>query len=425
MSGENRKDRKGRILLRGERQREDGRYEYRFVNESGERQTIYSWKLVETDNVPNGKRCALALRTMEKRVQQDIDDGIRVNEADKVTANERFDKWIADSKSVLDGDTLVSYSSLYNKHFRESLGRRKLRNIRNSDIKRLYTEMVDEKGLSVSTVQALNSAVSQMFQAVVDDEILRKNPAIGATFRLSTMHRGEKKLKDALKPEEQARLLEFVKDSARFSRVYNLMVVLFGTGMRISEAVGLVTGECSFRSKSIHIRRELRYRAGLDGHYSYKLKEKTKTEAGKRDIPMFPEVSAALKDEISKNRKKVENPFEIDGVSGFIFLNNAGKPFTPSHVYDMMQAMVKAFNKEETKNAILEHRKPKLLPHMSPHTCRHSFATRLHENRVDPLTIKLVMGHERYETSANTYTHPGFEVLLGGFDAVSGCMSLK
>jgi len=35
------------------------------------------------------------------------------------------------------------------------------------------------------------------------------------------------------------------------------------------------------------------------------------------------------------------------------------------------------------------------------------------------------MGHERYETSANTYTHPGFEVLLGGFDAVSGCMSLK
>ena len=285
--------------------------------------------------------------------------------------------------------------------------------------------MVDVKGLSVSTAQSLNSAVSQMFQAAVDDEILRKNPAIGATFRLSTMHRGEKEGKDALSPKEQARLLEFVRKSPRFSRVYNLMVVLFGTGMRISEAVGLIASECSFRNKKIQIRRELRYRANLDGRYSYKLKEKTKPEAGKRDIPMFPEVSDALKSEISKNRKKGENPFEIDGVSGFIFLNNAGKPFTPSHVYDLIQAMVKAYNKEETAAAVLEHRKPELLPHMSPHTCRHSFATRLHENKVDPLTIKLVMGHERYETSVNTYTHPGFEVLADGFEAVSGCMSLE
>ena len=96
MSIEKRKDRKGRILQRGESQRSDGRYEYRFIDEGGERHTIYSWKLVDTDAVPPGKRCAESLRTMEKRVQKDLDDGIRVNGADKVTANERFAKWMVD-----------------------------------------------------------------------------------------------------------------------------------------------------------------------------------------------------------------------------------------------------------------------------------------------------------------------------------------
>ena len=42
MSIEKRKDRKGRILQRGERQRSDGRYEYRFIDEGGDRHTIYS-----------------------------------------------------------------------------------------------------------------------------------------------------------------------------------------------------------------------------------------------------------------------------------------------------------------------------------------------------------------------------------------------
>ena len=40
MSIEKRKDRKGHILQRGESQRSDGRYEYRFMDESGERQAI-------------------------------------------------------------------------------------------------------------------------------------------------------------------------------------------------------------------------------------------------------------------------------------------------------------------------------------------------------------------------------------------------
>lgn len=44
---EKRRDKKGRILRKGELQRSDGRYMYRYTNMSGERQVEYSWRLVD------------------------------------------------------------------------------------------------------------------------------------------------------------------------------------------------------------------------------------------------------------------------------------------------------------------------------------------------------------------------------------------
>ena len=56
------RDKKGRILRPGERQREDGRYEYRYKDAQGNTRSIYSWKLVETDKLPAGKKWEASLR---------------------------------------------------------------------------------------------------------------------------------------------------------------------------------------------------------------------------------------------------------------------------------------------------------------------------------------------------------------------------
>lgn len=50
-----RTDSKGRILLTGESQRQDGRYAYKYTNVHGESKFIYSWKLNPTDPIPKGK----------------------------------------------------------------------------------------------------------------------------------------------------------------------------------------------------------------------------------------------------------------------------------------------------------------------------------------------------------------------------------
>ena len=64
-----RRDSKNRILEKGEFQREDGRYEFKYKDRLGKRRTVYSWKLVPTDRVPMGKKCDLSLREMEQKRQ--------------------------------------------------------------------------------------------------------------------------------------------------------------------------------------------------------------------------------------------------------------------------------------------------------------------------------------------------------------------
>ena len=61
-----RRDNKNRLLQSGESQRKDGKYMYRYMDTFGERQTVYSWKLVATDTLPSGKKDDTPLRDKTK-----------------------------------------------------------------------------------------------------------------------------------------------------------------------------------------------------------------------------------------------------------------------------------------------------------------------------------------------------------------------
>ena len=122
---EKRKDSKGRVLRNGEVQRADGKYMFRYSDVNGERQTVYSWKLVETDKVPAGKRCAEALRTIEQRVLKDIEDGIDTGKAESTDVNMLFDEFMA-LRTELKESTRCNYICLYDTHVRNGFGKRRI-----------------------------------------------------------------------------------------------------------------------------------------------------------------------------------------------------------------------------------------------------------------------------------------------------------
>ena len=54
---EKRRDSKGRVLRNGESQRSDGKYMFRYTDGTGERHTVYSWKLVSTEYLSAVREC--------------------------------------------------------------------------------------------------------------------------------------------------------------------------------------------------------------------------------------------------------------------------------------------------------------------------------------------------------------------------------
>ena len=73
MAAQKRVDNKRRILKDGESQLPDGRYRYRYFDMDGCRQVVYSWKLVERDRMPPGKKDDLSLREKERQIERDMD----------------------------------------------------------------------------------------------------------------------------------------------------------------------------------------------------------------------------------------------------------------------------------------------------------------------------------------------------------------
>lgn len=114
--------------------------------------------------------------------------------------------------------------------------------------------------------------------------------------------------------------MKFVKEDEYFCQFYDGIFILLKTGLRISELCGLTIRDIDLQERTIDIHKQLQYTGGKQAYI-----EQTKTTAGTGVLPMSDEVYEAFKRIISSRKKpKVEQM--IDGVSGFLFLDDRGKP---------------------------------------------------------------------------------------------------
>lgn len=81
--------------------------------------------------------------------------------------------------------------------------------------------------------------------------------------------------------EQERKYLKFVKQDKHFSRYYEGIFILFNTGLRISEFVGLTTKNIDFKHHKIIVDHQL-----IRSSKMQYMIEETKTESGVREIPM-------------------------------------------------------------------------------------------------------------------------------------------
>ena len=418
-----RRDNKGRILRQGELQRNDGKYEYRYEDLNGERRSVYSWKLVETDKIPNGKRKCVALRDMEKAIQRDLDDGINTFAANRMTLNRLFDEYI-ESKYELKASTRTNYKYMYNKYVREDIGTRNISSIKFSHIKKFYIHLMRDVGFKPNSLENIHTVLHPVFTIAVRDGLIRTNPTDGVMADIKKSHDWEKPKRHALTVPQQEAFVGFIKSNYKYRHWLPVFTFMLGTGCRVGEVAGLRWQDCDFQKNIITIDHNLTYRPSEDGSGCTFRISTPKTKAGERIIPMFAAVRDALISERIRQMQSGVNQSVVDGYSGFVFSNRFNEILNPHSINRAIERIVRDYNLAESEQAEKESRKPELLPHFSAHNLRHTFCTRLCETGTNLKVIQEIMGHADITTTMDIYNEATQELKLQTFEKLEGVINI-
>ena len=374
---EKRKDEKGRILTDGECYRLDGRYMYRYANAKGERQYVYARSLDE-------------LREKEQQIQRDFQNGIDYG-AGTATMIELVERYVA-QKQGAKYNTKVGYNFVQNVMKKQEFCYKRIKDIKPSEAKAWMIQLHNENGYSYSTLTTIRGVIKPAFDMAVEDDIVRRNPF---AFRVVDVVPNDAVTRKALTPAEKEKFLVYIQGDKCRRRYYDEVVILLGTGLRISELYGLTKADIDFENRIIRVERQL-VRTRHTGSCEYYI-ETPKTESGKRYVPMSPAVIQAFQ-RVIQGRKKPEVEYIIDGHTNFLFLDKDGKPKVAGHLEHALKRIVDSYNKTHADRLTV-----------SPHVLRHTFCADMAAVGMDWKSLQYIMGHADAYTTANVYAHSSYE----------------
>ena len=386
MSGK-RRDSKNRILRNGESQRRDGRYAFKYIDTTGKPQFVYSWKLEKTDKTPQGKRDDLSLREKEKQIMKAIDDEI-VPRGGEMTVLELVKKYLL-QKTGVRHNTEANYNFVLNIIKKEDFGKKRIDKVKLSDAK-CWLIKLQQDGRGYSSIHSIRGVVRPAFQMAVDDDLIRKNPF---EFQLATVVVNDSVTREAITRKQERAFLEFVANDKHFCRYYERIFILFKTGLRISEFVGLTLSDLDMQNRKISVNHQLQRKRNME----YVI-EDTKTSCGTREIPMTDEVYKCFQRIISSRKKPRVEPI-VGGKCGFLYLDKNDMPMVALHWEKYFQHICEKYN------SIYRVQMPKV----TPHVCRHTFCSNMAKSGMNPKTLQYLMGHSDISVTLNTYTHIGYD----------------
>lgn len=372
------------------------RYEYHYKDCFGKARVISSYRLEMTDQLPKGKRSSKSLREKEAEINAYLENNIDVDGA-KLTLLEVVDRYLnfLYNRKKLAHNTKVGYNVTVNTLKQYKLGYMEIGKIRPEHCEEWLADM--KKKYRGSSIQTQISLIKRTFEYALDYDYVAKNP-----FRRITTDRSDSKKMKALSVEDMNRFLNFCLNDTHSSHCYDMLYVLFWSGLRASELCGLTLDNIDMDNRMIVVDKQLQ----CVNHTHVVLP--TKTMNGKRIIPMTDGVYESFQ-RIIKNRylKGDIEPVCFDeqgnAYEGFVFLaTRSRRTIVRGHVEEYLRNCIKRFNNANPDNPIRK---------FEPHICRHTFATNM--QYLPPKTLQYILGHGNIATTMDNYVDvkPGAEQL--------------
>lgn len=188
--------------------------------------------------------------------------------------------------------------------------------------------------------------------------------------------------------------LRYVKNDDHYSRYYSMIYVLFYTGVRVSELCGITIKDLDFEDRTVNINKQLIKDDG--GKYRVTSLKGKKYDIY-RTIRMSDELCRCLRDLVD-SRSNIDEELVVEDdrnvrYSGFLLLD---KDDTPCVANNISSRMKDCYDKYERT---YKHH----IPRVTPHVCRHTFATELYRRGVSLKSAQYLLGHSTPDITARIY----------------------
>lgn len=231
------------------------------------------------------------------------------------------------------------------------------------------------KDYSRSTINRARTLLREAFDLAILSEMINVNPVVAV--RPPKFVKPKKKQKPFTLDE-----IDLILENTH-GHFKNFFGISFFTGMRSGEVLALTWDDIDFMTDTISITKTVS-RGTINS---------TKTAAGERDIEMIPQA-----------RKFFEaQRLETGLKNSFLFLQSDKKSYHGTNVlfYKHFKNLIKKLNLEDR----------------SMHNTRHTFASVMLNNGIEPLWVSATLGHKSLDVTLGVYTHymPRKEKMVIGF----------
>lgn len=366
-----RKDSKGRVLKEGESERKDGVYQYRWTDKTGKRHTLYASDLK-------------VLRQKKDEAQRLEQDGLS-QDSKTVTVLGVVTKYAEIHKASLKVTSVKNLESFMTMFSAHPFSGKLASSVSTTDAK-LFVKDLYEKGYSYGTINNFKGILRPAFEMACDDMLLARNPF---SFSLSKIVPKSDTGKTLLTKVQFDSLIEFCRGSPYYEKHVDELIILYETGLRVSEFCGLTFDDVDFENKTIRVNHQLVY---LNNRNTV---QTPKSKSGIRTVPMSQAASDSFRHLIQIRVPQETEPV-VDGYSGFFQVSYKGNPRVSNNIEVNLKKVITSYNKENPQNP---------LPLITPHALRHMFCTRMIESGMNIKAVQYIMGHSKVGMTLDVYSH--------------------
>jgi integrase len=298
-----------------------------------------------------------------------------VFDADNLRLGEYLGRWLIDSvRDTVRPTTFERYEQVVRLHINPVLGNVKLKNLTPAHVRGLYRQKLDA-GLSPRTVQYVHVTLHKALKQAVADGLVPRN--VTEAVKPPQVRREEIQPLSA----EQVKVLF---EAAKGDRLEALYVLAVTTGLRQGELLGLRWDDIDLKVGTLRVRRTLTTAKGGPVFST------PKTKGSRRTVRLSLTALEALSGHLERQLGEIDRVGDLWRENGLIFASEAGEPLD--------------------RRYITTHRfKPLLkqagLPQIRFHDLRHTCATLLLSQNVNPKVVSEMLGHATIAITLDTYSH--------------------